>query len=220
MKKYTKRILESLLPEQALKYRAFHSLIQNKESYLYTSGWMQSLEEGKPMDRDGRPMPWMNFPIVKFLEEKLNSDLVIFEYGSGYSTLFYARRVKSVVSVEYDQGWLSKMRALVPDNVELVFREEDIDGEYCRAISSREDKYDVVIVDGRDRVNCVIQSMPCLSERGVILLDDSQREKYQKAISMALSSGFKTLNLEGLKPIGAGIDRTTILYREGNCFGI
>ena len=220
MKKYIMRVLEGLLPEQVLKYRAFNSLIKNKESYLYISGWMQSLEERKPMDRNGNPMPWMNFSIVKLLEEKLNSDLTLFEYGSGYSTLFYARKVKSVVSVEYDENWFNKMRTLVPGNVKLIFRKNDIDGEYCRVISSMKDKYDVVIVDGRDRVNCVLQSIPSLSKSGVILLDDSQREKYQEGIGLAISSGFKSLSVEGLKPTWAGTVRTTILYREGNCFGI
>jgi tRNA A58 N-methylase Trm61 len=172
------------------------------------------------MNQKGEPIPWMNYPIINFLEERLNSDMTLFEYGSGYSTLFYASRVKSVVSVEYDMDWFNIMQSQLPSNVNLLYQTKDIDGEYCRKINFDGDRYDVVIVDGRDRVNCVKQSIQALTERGVILIDDSQRERYTEAIVFATEHGFKALSMEGLKPTGSKKDRTTILYKEGNCFGI
>lgn len=109
---------------------------------------------------------------------------------------------------------------MVPDHVKLIFRAQDVDGEYCRSICSTDEKYDVVIVDGRDRVNCIKQSIASLSPSGVILLDDSQRNSYQEGINFALTNEFKALNIEGLKATGSGIDRTTIFYRKGNCLNI
>jgi hypothetical protein len=53
-----------------------------------------------------------------------------------------------------------------------------MDGDYCRAIGETGDQYDVVIVDSRDRMNCLKQSISALTSRGVILLDDSQRRRY------------------------------------------
>jgi hypothetical protein len=76
------------------------------------------------------------------------------------------------------------------------------------------------IVDGRDRMNRIKQSISALSAKGVILLDDSQRERYQEGIDFAKSKGFKALNFEGLKATGTEVDRTTIFYRVGNCFDI
>ena len=32
--------------------------------------------------------------------------------------------------------------------------------------------------------------------------------------------GFRALDLEGLKATGKGLDRTTLIYRDGNCLGI
>jgi hypothetical protein len=78
----------------------------------------------------------------------------------------------------------------------------------------------VVVVDGRDRVNCVKQAVSALSPRGVILLDDSQQDKYQEANEFAAAQGFRALDLEGLKATGKGLDRTTLFYRDGNCLGI
>lgn len=220
MNSFIKQNIEKMFPVHALRYRAYHNLIKNPNSYLHLTGWMQSLKERKPMDHNGNPIPWMSFSAVKFLEERLTPDLNLFEFGSGYSTRFYAERVKAVTSLEYDEKWFDIIKSQVPSNVKIVFQEKDVDGDYCRVVRTTGEIFDVVIVDGRDRVNCVKQAMDCLSPKGVVLLDDSQRERYQEAISFAKERGFKALNLEGLKATGAELDRTTLFYREGNCLGV
>jgi hypothetical protein len=212
--------LERLFPVAALRYRAYRSLIGDQGSYLYSSGWMQSLRERRPIDNNENLIPWMNFPVVKLLEERLTRELDLFEFGSGYSTLFYASRVKTVTSLEYDEVWFADIKARAPANVRLILQRNDVDGDYCRVIASTGDRYDVVVVDGRDRVNCVKHSVSALSPRGVIVLDDSNRESYGEGIEFARKSGFKALSLEGLKAKGGGSYRTTILYRQENCLDI
>ncbi len=215
-----KQILKTLFPQQALHYKAYKSLIENKRSYLYLTGWMQSLQEAKPIDKNGIPIPWMNFPVIKLLKKRLKDDFILFEFGSGYSTYFYANKVRSVTSVEYDEKWFKLVKANMPANVELIFKEKDINGHYCRVVGSMGKQFDVVVVDGWDRVNCVKQAIPALSSRGVILLDDSLRNRYQEGIEFAQEKGFRRLDLEGLKPPDNGIYSTAILYRDGNCLGI
>jgi hypothetical protein len=220
MPSFIKRAVQRRFPVAALRYRAYKMLIRNPDSYLHLSGWMQSLSAKKPIDQNGNPIPWMNFPVVRILEERLTKDLNLFEFGSGYSTLFYAEKVRAVTSVEYDEKWLHIIKSQLPDNVNIIFKQQDVDGDYCRVINSTGEKYDVVIVDGRDRVNCIKQSISALTSKGVILLDDSQRKRYQEGIDFAKSHGFKALNLEGLKATGTEVDRTTIFYQAGNCFDI
>ena len=204
----------------ALHYRAYKILIRNKRSYLYTTAWMQSLAEGKPIDNSQNAIPWMNFNIVELLDQRLNKNLNLFEFGSGYSTYFYADRVRCVTSLEYDSHLYQLLKPQVAENVKLIFQQEDIDGDYCRVIVKQQQKFDVVVVDGRDRVNCIKQSFASLSEQGVILLDDSQRERYQEGIELAEAEGFRVLHMSGLKATGGRAHRTTILYRDGNCLGI
>lgn len=220
MKSAIKKILHTLFPTTKTYYRAFRSLIKNRKSYLYATGWIQSIDAEKPVDKDGNPVPWMNFPIIALLKEKLTSDLRLFEYGSGYSTYFYAGKVNNVVSVEYDQRWHEFVKSNAPSNVTVIYQQQDNDGDYCRVINTLDSEFDVVVVDGRDRINCVKQSLPKLSAKGVILLDDSQREKYEEAITYATDRHFRALNIEGLKATGNKVVRTTILYRDGNCLGI
>lgn len=215
-----KKLIKRLFPVPYLHYMVYRRLIADKSSFLYSMGWIRSIWENKPLDADGNVVPWMNVPVTKLLEERLTPDLKLFEFGSGYSTLFYAARVKSVCSVEYDKGWFDILKPQLPESVTLIFQEKDVDGKYCRSIASTGNQYDVVIVDGRDRVNCVKQSIAALSARGIILLDDSQRDYYQDAIEFAKSHGFKSLTFEGAKVINVESCSATIFYRAGNCFDI
>lgn len=181
---------------------------------------MDSLGAKKPLGPDGQYVPWMNFGFQSFLHERLHKNLNVFEYGSGYSTVFYARRVGTVMSVEYDETWYETIQDLVPENAMILFMAADADGAYCRSIQSAGRQYEVVIIDGRDRINCIRQSLECLTANGVIVLDDSNREKYRQGIEIAVASGFKVLHFAGLKPLGNGEYRSSVFYREGNCLGL
>lgn len=212
IRRYLKRLFPRLI--------AFNDLIRDCNSYLYSTGWIRSLEQEKSLDKDGKFIPWMNFSVIKLLEDRLDKDLEVFEFGSGYSTYFYARKTMAVTSVEHNNLWFQQINKELPENVSLIYKEKDVDGDYCRSIGETSKLYDVVIVDGRDRVNCIKQSSSALSLRGVILLDDSQRERYREGLEFANRLGFKRLDIEGLKPGERGINRTTILYRDYNCLGI
>ena len=220
MKKVLKGALKKAFPTLAANYKAYKSLIKNKNSYLHSTGWMESLARGYPCKKNGLELPWLNYPIIEFLEKRLKGHFTLFEYGSGNSTLFFSRVVNEVTSVEHDEVWYEAIKARSPENVKLIFREKDYDGNYCRSIKLDSKRYDVVIVDGRDRVNCIKQSIEAVSAAGVILLDDSQREEYLEGINYAKEKGFLAVDFEGLKPTGNGIFRATILYRRGNCLDI
>jgi len=202
------------------KAYVYKNLIIDKNSYLILTGWHESLKRGYPCNIDGAEYPWMNYSIISFLEQRLNKNLSVFEYGSGYSTFFFSRHAKNVTSLEHDIEWYNMIKRKMPNNVKLIFKMKDYNGNYCRSINLNDEKYDLVVIDGRDRVNSLKQAVEKLTERGVIILDDSNRESYSEAIIYAKNKGFLTLDLEGLKPAGYKIDRTTIIYRNKNCLNI
>jgi hypothetical protein len=69
--------------------------------------WSASLEPGRnPL---AEKMPWIALSAVTFLERTINKDMLVYEYGSGGSTLFFASRVKEIVSIEHDQAWHSEV---------------------------------------------------------------------------------------------------------------
>jgi len=195
-------------------------LLTKDNSFLYETGWIDSALNGKPCDHEYEQIPWMNYQILIFLKERLKKNFDLFEFGSGFSTFFYAKKCKSVFSVEHNDEWYKQVSSTLPENASIIYKNEDIDGEYCRVIRQSDLFYDVVIVDGRDRVNCMKQSVDALSERGVILLDDSERDGYQEGIKFLVKCGFRLLNFEGLKPNKYRLSRSTLFYKDGNCFGI
>jgi hypothetical protein len=60
-------------------------------------------------------VPWLTFPAISHIQEFLDSSMRVFEYGSGGSTLFFARRVREVVSMEHDEEWYEKLQQRLED---------------------------------------------------------------------------------------------------------
>ena len=219
IKERLKRFARARLPALS-SYLAGSRLLFDSGSYLYRSGWMESKRRGYPCLVNGEEAPWMNYPLIDFLQHRLTSDLRVFEFGGGYSTIFFSRRVAHVTTVEHDHGWLQQLQKTIPANVELIFGDERSERPYCRAIQSTGKVFDVVVVDGRDRVNCVRSAIDCLSPRGVILLDDARRKEHSRAFEAAKHAGFRVLEFAGLKPNATGTHATAIFYRSQNCLDL
>ena len=75
----------------------------------------------------------MAFPMIALLRERVTKERNLFEFGSCFSTEFYATLAKSVVSIEHDQEWLDLIREKLTSNATVQFQPLDANGEYCRA---------------------------------------------------------------------------------------
>jgi len=204
-----------------LIYKIYKKLLKSKRSYLKETGWIRSVEKGVPCDSHGNPLPWMNYSVIAFLNERLKKNMSLFEYGSGYSTLYFAKKVGSVTSVEYNKTWYEDIKKIKPHNVQIIYQEIEPCGKYCQTINSHgKGEYDIVVVDGRERFSCTKIALSKISSSGVIILDDSHREEYQEIFSHLKSEGFSSIEFEGLKPAGNRLDATAIFYRTGNCLNI
>ena len=58
----------------------------------------------------GDEAPWIPFVARRWLARQLRPGLRVFEWGSGGSTMFLARRVAQLVSVEHDAEWYELVR--------------------------------------------------------------------------------------------------------------
>lgn len=213
------------------KLQAFATLIAKPErlkallsyghkGYLASIGWFKAFDAQQAIAADGEPIPWVTYSFIDFISPRLHAQLNVFEYGSGSSTLFYAKRVNEVVSVEHDQAWYEKIKGTKPANADLIYCELKKDGEYARKAAALEKPFDLVIVDGRDRVNCCKYGIAALSESGVIILDDSERPEYQPARALLLAAGFKELSFSGISPGLFYLKATSVFYRTDNCLAI
>lgn len=178
---------------------------------------MESAITGEPIDGDGNPVPWMNYAVIELLTEILSEEHIVFEWGSGSSTLFFAQRVSEVHSIEHEELWFAKLKLLLPSNSNISFIPiEDPDG-YAEALRSFVKTPDLIVIDGRYRVRCFSEAINLAKDNGtVLLLDDSQRERYAEAFKLAKQHELQHLNIGGFGPLSADYETSTLFFHRNN----
>lgn len=135
-------------------------------------GYKNSQESKSAIDANGKPIPWMTYSAVFFLDQIDMTDFEVFEWGSGNSSLFFSERVKSITSVEMKQEWYDYVKLNLNKNMNLLLRNKD---NYASSISEFDQKYDMIIIDGEIdlRMECALQAVDYLKDGGLIVLDNS-----------------------------------------------
>ncbi|GIK23441.1 MAG: hypothetical protein LC122_04105 [Chitinophagales bacterium] len=189
-------------------------------SGLRDDGWFESFNTKRSIDKNGDPIPWCTYPFIKFIEPRLTKDFIVFEYGSGNSTLWYSSRVKEITAVENDKEWFDTVSKKLLSNASVIYRNLDYDREYCKAVVTTGKKFHLIIIDGRDRVNCVKNSINSLYDDGVVVFDNSDLSKYSDATHFLFNLGYKKIDFWGLSPVTGHNNCTSIFYKNNNCLNI
>lgn len=210
-------------------------VLRNPTEIIYFPQWLSSnLIPGKTSVKDGEI--WITFKGKRFLESILTPQMDVFEYGSGGSTIFFARRVRHLTSVEHDRDWYNtvlqnlKKRQIHNSNYLLV-QPEPIDQDeydvthplsyssleypkmtfekYVKSIDIYPDEYfDVVFIDGRSRPSCILHSKSKVRPGGIIVLDNSERTHYAKGIDLLIE--WEGSEFSGSGPYGYGSWKTSV----------
>ena len=175
-------------------------------------------------------VPWWTFKasdeVQRFLRQR--PDARVFEWGSGASTVWLAKRAASVVSVEHDASWAEAVRPWLPDNATLlVVRPDTLGGsggvpsgkrgfegldftDYVAAINRAEGPFDLIVVDGRAREACLARALPHLSPEGIVVFDNAARRRYRSALD-AVDGGRVVRWTRGLTPCLPYPDTTALV---------
>lgn len=196
--------------------RSFYSL--RISGYLFQMGWFRSFKEKRSIDTEGNIIPWLPYPVIDFLERRLSKDLSVFEYGCGASTIWLSARVKDLVSCEHNKEWYEKIKEQISSNVTLLYK--NLDEGYSDTIKEYSDKFDIIFVDGLNRVNCIKNLLGALREDGIIILDDSFREEYDEGKQYLYDAGFRSIEITGPTPIDLNFGETSFFYKDNNIFKI
>jgi predicted O-methyltransferase YrrM len=129
--------------------------------------------------------PWLPRQTVRFLQSWLKKEHLVLETGSGRSTLWLAKRVSRIFSIEHNKDWfnqISSSNLFAPaQNVQLNFANpnpgiEPFGSEYVRLVSGQEDEtYDLLIVDGVLRDEVALKGLSKVRPGGLILIDNAER---------------------------------------------
>lgn len=139
-----------------------------------------------PLDLE---LPWFSYAAIDFLEDFVIPEMTVCEYGSGGSTLFFARRARTVFSIEDHAAWYGLVTQRLKDkgisNVTLKLCPFDFKApvgfetsDYLQAIP--EQRLDVIVVDGSEewtqvRPICFQKAEERVKAGGIIVVDDSWR---------------------------------------------
>ncbi len=122
--------------------------------------------------------PWLTPGAVLFLVNHLRRSFAVLEIGAGGSTVFFARRCRSVVSIESDETW----RKIVTEdlarrqlnNVQILFKtDQGATEEFVRG--RQEEEFDCILVDpktGYDRGRLARLCRSKLKPGGVLVIDN------------------------------------------------
>lgn len=174
----------------------------------------RSMDEQVCTDKDGQALPWYTYPAIEYLSELDYSQKNIFEFGCGYSSLFWANRAKQVTSIEDNPEWFEKwQKEFKKPNLSIYLRSE---GEaYYSAICENPLKYDVIIIDGKCRAECAASAVSKLNKGGMIILDDSDRvntsQEYIDAIRILKENNLIQIDFYGFCPLN-NYTKTTSLF--------
>ena len=185
-------------------------------------------------DLSSLDLPWWNLASIRQIDAILagKPGARVFEWGSGASTLWLARRAAAVTSIEHDALWYTEMQARTkalphidlrlvtpdaPDKYDARYRSERLGWRgrsfagYVREIERTEGLYDLVVIDGRARTACLEAALPRLAPGGYIVFDNSARKRYSRRIA---TSHLVTRTFRGLTACLPYVDETMLLSHE------
>lgn len=188
-----------------------------ESGYLYQNGWFKSIEANKSINLKGDAIAWLPYSLLRFFDDRLTHDMTVLEFGSGASSQYFSRKVKYIVSIENDRDWYNKLLADKPENLTLILAETR--DSYIN-IQQQDMRFDLVLVDGEFREECLFKSIKYLSERGVILLDDTNADEFSQLFRKMVELGFRYLKFNDFAPIINYNKESTLFYRDSNCLGL
>lgn len=119
--------------------------------------------------------PWLSKEFQEWLIDFLKESKDIFEFGSGYSTIKLDKLPGNLISVEHDERWYNKISPKIKNSDYKLLHPE----EYHESILKYNKEFDLIIIDGIYRMRCLKASLKQIKNNGFIVLDDSERKKYE-----------------------------------------
>jgi len=213
-----------------LTFNWMRYLLRHPTMFGQYGPWRKSLQGGRsPLNEC---FPWLTYEAIDWLESYLKPEMCVFEWGSGGSTLFLAKRVRSLTSIEHDIRWYEKVLKklqeesiananyllIQPERGGLVHplysstdeRYQDSSFQsYVEAISLYPDSFfHLVVIDGRARMGCIVHAVNKICRDGYLLLDDSEREEY--SLGEQILSSWRRLTFFGPVPYIRSFSETSI----------
>jgi predicted O-methyltransferase YrrM len=135
----------------------------------------------------GTLFPWYTKPFLENLSQWNLSEATILEFGGGWSTIWYSKKAKRVVTIETNRQWHDELARYIfmnhITNVILIYK--DINegdqmrkDEYTGAADYLGLTYNIICVDGILRNECLEYGIRELKKTGGIIIADNIYQDY------------------------------------------
>ena len=185
--------------------------------YFDAVGWFNTRATRRALDAQGRPIPWFTYPAIALLESRVQKKWRVLEFGCGMGTLWWSTRVAEHVAIEHHAGWADMIAA---QSHATIHRVDGTASDGYLAPTHGMEPFDIVIVDGIYRNECLLAAPGLLAADGMVILDDAHRQEYAPGLGALLAKGFRLLPLYGPQPVSKHPGCTAILYRPENPIGL
>ncbi|MDX9813689.1 MAG: hypothetical protein WC144_03265 [Sulfurimonas sp.] len=151
--------------------------VKNFNTLAIKYGQFNSIQNWECIDGDKNNIPWYTYPAIEYLKNLDFSTKTILEFGSGSSSVFWAKKSLEVISIEHNKEWYAKVNQNINENQKVFLTEDNID--YENKIKKLNKKFDVIVIDGIRRFQCAETTIEYITtynedENGyMIILDNS-----------------------------------------------
>jgi hypothetical protein len=156
--------------------------------------------------------PWLTASAVRLLDSWLKPSDHGLEWGSGRSTIWFAKRMEHLISVEHTATWHAQIKVRLNEQklsakvdyrhipCELSEQDEPESHPYCNVADELPDEsLDFALVDGMIRTACMRRVQSKIKPGGLLALDNANR--YVPNLSLGR---YSTIHVPRNEPASSG----------------
>lgn len=124
--------------------------------------------------------PWISYDAAKRLDAFLaTAPRSVLEFGSGNSTMWFARRAETLHSVEHNAEWYEKVQHLLSSTEKrgtVLHELRETEEGYSTFSSDSDQLWDIILIDGIWRLPVARHHVDKLAPDGILYLDNSDAD--------------------------------------------
>ena len=175
------------------------SFLTNKLRTEY--GFLESSRKNIPVNDKNEIMPMYTYPCYEWLNSIDWTDNKVFEYGTGYSTIWWQNKNVNYHAVEDNKQWYD----MIKDKTNIKHEPEY--NKYSQSIYNYDFKFDVIVIDGIVRFDCVKPALEKIKDDGIIIFDNSDWHRNSK--EELDKSDLISTHFHGFKPLHVDSETTS-----------
>lgn len=210
------------LEKSALYRKAITHVFGDDRSFIKKAGWIETQMTVVPTYKN-EIVPWYNYACIHLLQSRRSEAWKkwrVLEFGAGYSTFWWSKRVAEVIAVEHDKDWISIITKLLGKNAKIIHRDSEDAKRYVKTAFEQDGQFQVIVVDGIHRELFNADIVKKLTPDGIVILDNSDRGAYAGFKASLVEAGFKELAMFGIGPMTFDETTTSVFYRPDNVMKI